>query len=210
VAIISNAVTMADAGAFSASLGSMVLIKTITLSSAAATIDFLNGASDVVFDGTYPTYKFVFTNMHPAATDPSFGFQVDVGTATSYAQTITSTTFTAQAREDGDSGQASVAYQGGYDLAQGTGLQQLIGNILNSNDHGVSGELTIFSPSSGTFIKHFISKANTLENANPPVMSSFHGAGYVNTATALTRIRFKMGSGNIASGVIKLYGIKDS
>jgi len=33
VAIISNAVTIADAGAFSASLGSMTLIKTLTASS---------------------------------------------------------------------------------------------------------------------------------------------------------------------------------
>ena len=210
MAIISDGTTIADAGAFSASLGSMILIKTITLSSAAGTIDFLNGASDVVFDGTYPIYKFVFTNMHPAATDPSFGFQVDVGTGTSYAQTITSTAFTAQAREDGNAAQASIGYQGGYDLAQATGFQQLIGNIKNNGDHGVSGELTIFSPSSGTFVKHFISKANTLENATPPVMSSFHGAGYVNTTTALTRIRFKMGSGNIDAGTIKMYGIKDS
>jgi len=32
-------------------------------------------------------------------------------------------------------------------------------------------------------------------------------AGYVNTTTALTRVRFKFESGAIASGVIKLYGI---
>ena len=32
-------------------------------------------------------------------------------------------------------------------------------------------------------------------------------AGYVNTTTALTRVQFKMASGNIDSGVIKLYGI---
>jgi len=35
-------------------------------------------------------------------------------------------------------------------------------------------------------------------------------AGYVNTTTALTRVQFKMSSGNIDSGKIKLYGIKDS
>jgi hypothetical protein len=32
-------------------------------------------------------------------------------------------------------------------------------------------------------------------------------AGYINTTTALTRIQFKMDSGNIDSGIIKLYGI---
>ena len=35
-------------------------------------------------------------------------------------------------------------------------------------------------------------------------------AGYFNTTTALTRVQFKFDSGNIDSGTIKLYGIKDS
>ena len=55
MAIISNAVTIADAGAFSASLGSMVLIKTLTASSS-ATLSFVHGASSVVLDSTYPIY----------------------------------------------------------------------------------------------------------------------------------------------------------
>ena len=63
MAIISNAVTMADAGAFSVDLGAMTLIKTITASDA-ATVSFVHGASSVVFDDTYPIYKFVFINMH--------------------------------------------------------------------------------------------------------------------------------------------------
>ena len=33
-------------------------------------------------------------------------------------------------------------------------------------------------------------------------------AGYFNTTTALTRVRFKMSSGNIDAGTIKMYGIK--
>ena len=32
-------------------------------------------------------------------------------------------------------------------------------------------------------------------------------AGYVNTTTALTRVRFKFESGNIDSGTIKMYGV---
>jgi hypothetical protein len=56
MAIISNAVTIADAGAFSVSLGSLVHIKTITADSA-STVSFVHGSSDVVFDSTYPMYK---------------------------------------------------------------------------------------------------------------------------------------------------------
>ena len=53
MAIISNATTIADAGAFSAGQGAMVLIKTITVSSS-NTVSFVNGASSVVIDDTYP------------------------------------------------------------------------------------------------------------------------------------------------------------
>ena len=31
--------------------------------------------------------------------------------------------------------------------------------------------------------------------------------GYINTTTAITRIRFKFGSGNIDAGTIKMYGV---
>jgi hypothetical protein len=70
MAIISNATTIADAGAFSVSLGSMVHIKTLTASSS-ATLSFVHGTDGVVLDSTYPIYKFEFINMHPA-TDENF------------------------------------------------------------------------------------------------------------------------------------------
>ena len=78
MAIISNAVTIADAGAFSVGLGAMVHIKTLTASSS-ANLTFAHGASSVVLDATYPIYKFVFINIHNSG-----AFQVnfrDGGTA---------------------------------------------------------------------------------------------------------------------------------
>ena len=57
MAVVSNGTTMADAGAFSASLGSMVLIKTLT-ASGDSDLSFVDGTSDVVLDSTYPIYLF--------------------------------------------------------------------------------------------------------------------------------------------------------
>ena len=37
-----------------------------------------------------------------------------------------------------------------------------------------------------------------------------YSAGYFNTTSAIDAIQFKMASGNIDAGTIKLYGIKDS
>jgi hypothetical protein len=187
--------------------GAMTLIKSQTASSS-ATIDFVNGTSDVVFDGTYPIYVFKFINIHPATDNTDFTFQADTGTNTSYNQTMTTTFFDSAHRED-DSDTA-FGYAAGRDLAQSTSFQQLTGyQLSNDNDGSASGELWIFSPSSSTYVKHFMAVTNMMGYDS---QSSWQGfcAGYFNTATALTRVRFKMASGNIDAGTIKLYGIKDS
>ncbi len=35
-------------------------------------------------------------------------------------------------------------------------------------------------------------------------------SGYCNTSSAITGVRFAMSSGNIDTGIFKLYGVKDS
>ena len=49
MAIISNATTIADAGAFSVGLGAMTHIKTLTASSS-SNLTFVHGTSSVVLD----------------------------------------------------------------------------------------------------------------------------------------------------------------
>ena len=71
MAIISNATTIADAGAFSVGLGDQVLIKTLTASSS-STLNFVDGSASVVLDSTYPIYKFEFINIHPGNNDVDF------------------------------------------------------------------------------------------------------------------------------------------
>ena len=202
--VISNGTTLLDAGALDSGVatGSMTLIKTLT-ASGSATLSFLNGASNVVFDDTYDSYVFKFYNIHPATNTARLTFQGDTGTNTSYNQTITSTFFTSQHKEDGSGG--SLGYESSHDQAQGSAFQDITNGIGNGNDENMGGELTIFSPSSDTFVKHFISTVQS--NYNVEWSMNSYMAGYFNLATPLTRFQFKMSSGNIDSGVIKLYGI---
>jgi len=194
-----------DAGALDSGIptGAMTLIKTLTASTS-ATLDFLNGASNVVFDGTYDSYVFKFYNIHPATNTAKLTFQADTGTNTNYNIAVTSTFFTSQHREDGNNG--ALGYEASHDQAQGTAFQDITNGIGNLNDENMNGELKIFSPSSGTFVKHFISTVQSNYDTNWSMNS--YMAGYFNTTTALTRAQFKMSSGNIDSGIIKLYGIK--
>ena len=178
--------------------GSLVLISEKTASSS-ATIDF---TSDI--DSTYKEYIFKCIEMHPATDGAELTFQVDTGTNTSYNQTITSTFFRAYHQESGTD--AAVTYQTSYDLAQSTNFQTLSRDSGNDNDQCCSGTLHLFDPSNSTFVKHFMATFNTTTQDNQQHNS--YASGYVNTTTALTRVRFKFHSGNIDAGTIKMYGVK--
>jgi hypothetical protein len=205
MAIISNAVTIADAGAFSVSLGAMTLIKTLTASSS-ANLTFVHGASSVVLDSTYPVYRFVCTNIHPATNDTFFTVNFRDG-STAYDATKTSTHFRAYQTEGGSD--PVLGYYNGGDLAQGTGVQRIAGfGIPTDNDASCSGELLLFNPSSTAFVKHYMSDFNSM--ATGPYTLRNKVSGYCNVTAAIDGVQFTMSSGNIDAGVIKLYGIKDS
>ena len=204
--VISNGTTLLDAGALTSSLtGSMTLIKTLTASSS-ATLDFLNGTSSVVFDDTYDRYLFKFINMHPATNGADLTFQADTGTNTNYNITMTTTAFYSENTEA--SGGGGIGYSGARDQADGTAFQQISDDIGDGNDESASAELTVFNPSSTTFVKHFISRCMGVESRDI-AQDNFVG-GYANTTSALTGVRFQFFSGDIGAAKIKLYGIKDS
>ena len=174
---------------------SLVLLETQTASSS-STISFTSN-----IDSTYKEYQFHFIDIHPSA-DAEFTFQADTGTNTNYNQTITSAAFQAYHYENG--GAAELGYNANKDLAQSTSFQR-IGTLNSENDDACNGILQIFDPSNTTFVKHFISVINS--SAVTPATYNDFVAGYFNTTTAITRFQFKMSTGNIASGTIKLYGV---
>ena len=184
--------------AISDTFGSMTLLQTQTASSS-ATIDFTSN-----IDSTYDSYVFKFINIHPASDNQNFQVNFRDG-GSSFDATKTTTFFTAQHKEDDSS--TNLAYSLGNDIAQGTGFQTLSYAITNDNDGCVSGELKLFNPSSTTFVKHFISRANGMVDDGGIQTTDFYVAGYCNTTTAIDGVQFKFASGNIDSGDIKLYGI---
>ena len=187
----------------SAATGAMVHIKTLTASSS-ATLSFVDGASDVVLDNTYKTYIFRCTGIHPGTDNTSFNFQFNAAGASGYNETITSTTFRTE-HDEGDTG-TELAYSAGSDQAQGTGVQKVGDSGVGAdNDQNISGELHLFEPSSTTFVKHFMGRFSSA--AQGDAINDLYVAGYINTTSAIDEVQFAMSSGNIDSGVIKLYGI---
>ena len=197
--VISNGTTLLDAGALDSgiAIGGLRLLSTLTASSS-ATLDFTSGLTS-----TYDHYIFKFIDIHPATDGAAFSFQADTGTNTSYNQNITSTFFRSVLSEADDT--PSLAYVPDNDLAGATSFQVLANGTGNGNDECLAGTLTIFSPASTVLVKHFAATANELIASDQTY--NLFCAGYFNQTTALTRVRFKMSSGNIASGTIKLYGV---
>ena len=202
MAFVSNGTTILDAGAFSLSLGSMTLIKTLTASSS-ANLSFVHGSASVVLDSTYPIYLFKYINVHPASDEVDFSVNFRDG-GSDYDATKTSSAFAANLDESG--GNDSLFYWGSRDLAQSTGVQKLASAIGNGGDECASGELFLFNPSSSTFVKHYISTSNGYHASNYTVNQ--YVGGYRNVTAAIDAVQFSMSSGNIDAGTIKLYGIK--
>jgi hypothetical protein len=181
--------------------GAMTLLETQTASSS-ATISFTDNIDD-----TYDEYVFKFYNIHPSEKS-IFSFQANATGGSGYNETMTTTAFTAYHNEAGSD--TLLGYSSGQDQAQGTAFEKLTDNIADASEAVLSdtcgsGYLHLFNPSSTTFVKHFMSKVNHI-NGGPYCLLSTH-AGYFNTTSAIDEIQFKMSSGNIDSGVIKLYGI---
>jgi hypothetical protein len=177
--------------------GNMVLLSSQTASSSAS-ISFTTG-----IDSTYKEYQFYFINMHPATNGVEFQFNMSTDGGSSYNVAKTTTTFEASQNEAGSS--TNLTYQAGDDLAQGTGFQELSDGIGNENDECNAGTLTLFNPSSTTYVKHFIATTN-MYNGGDFSVNDFT-AGYGNTTSAVNAIQFKMSSGNIDEGTILMYGI---
>ena len=178
--------------------GAMTLLSTQT-ASGSSTLSFTSG-----IDSTYPVYEFQFINIHPASAS-RLQFQVDTGTNTSYSQTIQSAFFYAYHSENGSS--SGVGADENRHQNAGTSLQDLCGENISSGDDdaSLSGTFTLYGPSSGTFVKHFLARTSIMRST-PQVIDSYCG-GYINQTTAITRVRFRMNSGNIAGGKIKMFGV---
>ena len=177
-------------------VGNLVHIQSQTASNSAS-ISFTTG-----INSTYKEYQFYFIDVHPRTDNVQFEFNFSTDSGSNYNVTKTSTIFLSYHNEAGtDSG---LAYSDLYDLAQSTAFQTIANNIGNGSDESTSGSLSLFNPSSTTYVKHFISTSNRYFYDD--YSANIFLAGYGNTTSAINAIQFKMSSGNF-DGTIALFGV---
>ena len=178
--------------------GAMNLISEQT-ASGSASIEFTTG-----IDSTYPTYIIKLINIHPANDGPDFTMNLTTD-GTNFNVSKTTTVIECYSWENDST---PILLYRDLDLANGTGEQNIAVGCGNDNDENICSVIHLFNPSSTTFVKHFLIDTQFTERQGlcfrQPV------AGYANTTSAITGIRFKFASGNIDSGTFKLYGISGS
>jgi len=199
---ITNSSVSAVTSFANASGGTLTLLSTQT-ASASATISFTTG-----LDSTYDEYIFKFINIHPATNSAHFSFNGSTDSGSNYNVTKTTSNFRAYHPEDDSN--ANLLYESSFDLAQSTAFQELAYNAGNNNDDNSTGSLTLFNPSSTTYVKHFIATLSYSHTTATPAELNSYIAGYFNTTSAINAIQFKFNTGNIDDGIIKLYGVKKS
>jgi hypothetical protein len=178
--------------------GNMVLLSTQTASNSAS-ISFTTG-----INSTYKEYQFWFIDIHPQTDNVLFQFNGSTDSGSNYNVTKTTTVFKSHHAEADNS--TELSYRSDGDLAQSTAFQNINtdGTLGNANDENLAGTLTLFNPSSTTYVKHFIitSQINTFNDYSNQTFT----AGYCNTTSAINAVRFQMSSGNF-DGTILMYGI---
>ena len=179
--------------------GTWTKISTQTASSS----DSLSFTSGI--DSTYKEYVFHFINCHPSDDDAGLEFNFSTDGGSSYAVTKTGTFFFGSHSESGSA--SGLSYIAGRDIAQGTGYARLTSGLDNGSDSAVSGFLHLYDPSSTTFVKNFVAKANYFNVDANPELQSCYIAGYGNTTSAIDAADFKFSAGTIDEGIISLFGV---
>ena len=175
----------------------ITLISSQTASNSAS-LSFTSGLTS-----TYKAYKFVLVNVHPVSqyVDLVVDYSTDSGSNYNVVQT---TTFFGAYHEEANAYEG-LEYYLANDVAQATS-PSLVDNAGSASDASISGTLTLFNPSSTTYVKHWIASMSIDQNG---VQATSHSAGYANTTSAINAIRFSFVRTAVNfDGKIYLYGIK--
>jgi len=172
------------------SAGAMTLITTTT-ASASATVDFTGLTS------AYKNYLVIVTNAVPATNNAALVFRTSTNNGSSYDSGASN--YYSTHTNFGDT-----AWNYGQTVDDRFYIN-FYGQDNTANIGGTSFTMTIVNPSAANRIQWYITG---FENGFSASLGAFVGGGYrLATTGAVNAIRFFFGSGNIASGTFKLYGI---
>lgn len=181
--------------------GSGLVCIAVASASSVSSVDFTTG-----IDSTYDEYEFHFQNVIPSSGGgPNFLLRTSANSGSSYA--ATSGDYSWSSMYNYSNGPSPIQSDGN---ATSTGLliDSSLGVTGNTAAGGISGVVRLINPAGTASVKHFIWDAN---NQNSSTVSlQIRATGSRNSTAVVNAVRFIFSSGNIASGLFKLYGLRKS
>ena len=183
----------------------MVLVASQT-ASAVATLDFATRnapfQSGNLFQSDYDEYLVMFENVRPATASVGAYLRVttDGGSTYDSSSIYSQSQYVWVSNSSTQSGNAASAGVAQWAARQGT-LE-----ISNDANYGVNGTVTFFAPRSAIY-KRVQTDLNYFRASDNMHLCSKGAGGYA-SSTAVDGFRFLFSSGDITSGVVRVYGMK--
>ncbi len=174
------------------------LLNTYTLSDVAS----LEITTASYFSATYASLVFKFIHMQPATDNVHLRFSLGTGATPTYNNDFYSMFATNQGHNSTTGHWAQDTSYFSWPNTYAT----LFKELGNGPDENCSGNLEVFNASSATYEKMF--NASLTGHLYHDYMLCSWSSGGFNLATACTAIKFFFSSGNIANGIVKVYGAR--
>jgi hypothetical protein len=171
-------------------IGGRTLLNTLTASSSATLVDTTSLTS------AFKRYEIEFDNIIPATDAVEFRIRLSVDAGASYLATGYSCSTLVS------TGGVSTNAQNTTHLAV---TEDTTAGIQNTAAFGLSGLVQVHDPSDASNVCHLTGRVS-YRYANTIAAATFSGA-YMTVGNDIDAIQFLMNSGNIASGVIRIYGV---
>jgi len=184
-------------GTAGVSTADVVLLQTLNADES-ANLSFTSG-----IDSTYGEYIFAFYNFH-GSDDESPTFHVSIDGGSNY--NVTHTSVTAYTYQYESNSSQNFSHLSAVQQATGFVTLQSTTGGATAADNSSTGYVHLFNPSSTTYVKHFLC-FGTGQHPNGS-FNSLYGGGYFNTTDNIDAVQFKMGTGNIDTGRVKMWGVK--
>ena len=177
--------------------GGLSLISTTTISDSSS-VTITSG-----IDSTYKLYILKLINIHPASDNAELEINFSIDGGSNYNVAKTACGFIAQHNEADN--YATMYYDAGIDSNQATGDHVIHENIGGDNDEALCGTIYFYNPSSTVHVKNYLTEFSSANGEPNNTMGRVDG--YANTTSAINALKIEMQSGNVQSGILKLYGV---
>lgn len=187
-------------GTPSAGSGGLVLLESHTASSSAS-LDFTTrnatGQSGATFQSDYDEYEIHVVNLIPATNAIEFRINFSTNGGSSY-DTSSIYDWVQSYWYSGGSGGSGAASVGYFPMA---------GAIANTANWGMCAKFRLYSPGSSSLYKRIDGQTSEPDsNISAALLGTQHAGIYRNSA-AVDAFKVSSSSGNIASGIIRVYGV---